>query len=225
MSISALTGSSGVNLTTQAGDNATLGKEEFLKLLISQMQNQDPLEPMQNSEFVAQLATFSNVEQLVSVNEGITNLGTLQMAAYDTQAANYIGKDVEVLSDSVNVTIPGEQITASFQLASNADTVIVNFRNSTGDVVRSMSMGPQAAGSVSANWNTLSDSGQQVPLGAYKIDVVASDATGSPISYQTRVRGHVDGVTYESGGPELIIGNVKALVPNIIGVYPNATID
>jgi flagellar hook assembly protein FlgD len=81
-------------------------------------------------------------------------------------------------------------------------------------------MGPHAAGNVEISWNLLNNNGVRVPPGAYQIDVVASNSNGTPIPYQTRVRGYVDGISYESGTPQLIIGATRASVSNIIGVYP-----
>jgi flagellar basal-body rod modification protein FlgD len=223
MTIGALSGTSSVAQSAQAGDNAQLGKEEFLKLLISQMQHQDPLEPMKNSEFVAQLATFSNVEQLVSVNDGITQLGQMQAAAYETQTANYIGKEVEVLTDQISVSTPGEEINTGFQLQGDAASVIVNFRNTRGEVVRSMDLGPQSAGDVEVQWNGYTNTGQTSIPGLYRIDVVAANSNGGPVNYETKVRGFVDGVSYDSGVPEIVIGSAKALASNVIGVYQSGS--
>lgn len=205
------------------GDNAFMGKEDFLKLLISQMQHQDPLEPMKNHEFVAQLATFSNVEQLVSVNEGISALGNIQAAAYETSAAAYIGKDVEVISEKMMVNGSGAPIQTGFVLAKSAETVVVNFSNSSGEVVRSMQLGATGAGSQSIEWNGLDDSGQEVAPGVYSMEVHAADVQGNPVHYEARIRGTVDGVSYETGSAVLQLGDLQATVANIVGVYPSTT--
>jgi flagellar basal-body rod modification protein FlgD len=219
------TGSTNTALPSETTGSQELGKEAFLKLLISQMQHQDPLEPMKNSEFVAQLATFSNVEQLVSVNEGINMLGIQQMGMTNAQAAGFIGKKVEVKSNILQVTTPGETVHAGFNLEGDAESVEVHIRNSAGAVVRTIEMGPQPKGEVAVEWNTLNDQGTQVPPGQYKIDVVAADETGAPVTFETRIKGYVDGVTYDSGYPELVIGSVKALMSDIIGVYPSTDVN
>lgn len=209
--------------TLTSSDNSYMGKEDFLKLLISQMQYQDPLEPMKNSEFVAQLATFSNVEQLVSVNEGITSLGQVQTAAYQSSAASYIGKDVEVISEQMNVNGLGDPVTTGFVLTQAADSVVVNFSNSSGEVVRSINLGARNAGSISVEWDAMDNSGATVPEGVYSMEVDATDADGNPVYYEARVRGTVDGVSYDTGSAVLQLGDLQATVANIVGVYPSTT--
>jgi len=211
-------------LTNQSGgDNTFMGKEDFLKLLISQMQHQDPLEPMKNHEFVAQLATFSNVEQLVSVNEGISNLGQIQTAAYESSAASYIGKEVEVISEKMMVNGMGTPIQTGFVLTKNADNVVVDFSNSAGDVVRSMHLGSKNMGPVDVEWNTMNNNGEQVPAGVYSMEVHAADQDGNPVQYEARVRAKVDGVSYDTGAAVLQLGDLQATVANIVGVYPSTT--
>lgn len=208
---------------SQEGDNAYMGKEDFLKLLISQMQYQDPLEPMKNHEFVAQLATFSNVEQLVSVNEGIASLGNIQSAAYETSAASYIGKDVEVISKHMSVDGSSKPIHTGFVLAKSAETVVVDFSNSSGEVVRSMQLGSRNAGNVDLEWNVMDNNGKLVDPGVYSMEVHAADAAGNPVHYEARVRGTVDGVSYDTGSAVLKLGDLQATVANIVGVYPSRT--
>ncbi len=210
-------------LRSQSTDNSFMGKEDFLKLLISQMQYQDPLEPMKNHEFVAQLATFSNVEQLVSMNEGITTLGQIQTAAYESSAASYIGKDVEVISDKMMVNGSGTPVHTGFVLTQSADDVIVKFTNSSGETVRSMNLGAKGMGSVEVEWDTLDNSGNQAPSGVYAMEVYATDSDGSAVPYEARIRATVDGVSYETGSAVLQLGDLQATVANIVGVYPSTT--
>ncbi|MBN2526190.1 MAG: hypothetical protein JXR76_07340 [Deltaproteobacteria bacterium] len=224
MSIGTIAGSAAAQTqSSQKGDNAFMGKEDFLKLLISQMQHQDPLEPMKNHEFVAQLATFSNVEQLVSVNEGIASLGNIQSAAYESSAASYIGKEVEVISRQMTVNGTGEPIQTGFVLTKHADNVVVDFSNSSGEVVRSIHLGAKNMGPVDIEWNTLNNNGEPVAKGVYSMEVHAADSDGNPVQYEARVRGKVDGVSYDTGTAVLQLGDLQATVANIVGVYPSKT--
>ncbi|MBN2342367.1 MAG: hypothetical protein JXX29_18640 [Deltaproteobacteria bacterium] len=222
MSIGSITNSYTSSLQSSTStDNAALGKEDFLKLLISQMQHQDPLEPMKNHEMVAQLATFSNVEQLVAANEGITNLGAITATAYETQANSYIGKDVEVISDKMYVDGSGTTIDTGFYLESNASSVNVSFVNSQGDTVRTMQLGARNAGQVDVSWNSLGDDGSVVSPDVYTMKVSASDVEGHAINYEPRIRETVTGVSYDSGSAVLQLGDLQATVANIVGVYPS----
>jgi flagellar basal-body rod modification protein FlgD len=209
---------SGLGLGKPVG-NSELGKEEFLQLLVAQLQNQDPLEPMTNAEFVAQLAQFSSVEQLVSVNEGINILGMQQMGMSNAQAADFIGKDVEVKSDKLQVGPSDAEVTAAFSLQGNAETVTVNIRNAQGDVVRTYDLGAKSQGEIILNWDCANQNNVRVPPGTYRVDVVATDAAGAPVGWSSTVRGLVDGVTYEAGYPELTMGDITAAISDVIAVY------
>lgn len=210
---------SGLGLGKPVGGQ-NLGKEEFMQLLVAQMQNQDPLEPMKNSDLVAQLAQFSSVEQLVSVNEGINILGMQQMGMANAQAAGFIGQEVEVRSDKLEVTASDMSKGAAFSLQGDAETVEVKIRDSKGDVVRTISLGSKSQGEVEFEWDLRDDNGTKVPPGTYRMEVVAEDAEGNAVPADTKIRGVVDGVDYEAGYPELTIGSIKAAVSEVLAVFP-----
>lgn len=169
----------GLGLGAPVG-NQDLGKTEFLKLLVAQMRNQDPLEPMSNSDFVAQLAQFSNVEQLVSVNEGINILGLQQMGMANAQAASFIGRECLVRSDRLEVTSSDSSLQGAFSLQADAATVEVKIRNSAGEVVRTIDLGPKETGEIDFEWDCRNDNGVTVPPGSYRMDVVAKNDIGDP---------------------------------------------
>ncbi|MDJ0761970.1 MAG: flagellar hook capping FlgD N-terminal domain-containing protein [Myxococcota bacterium] len=202
-----------------------MDKTAFLSLLVAQLEHQDPLEPMSNTEFVAQLAQFSSVEQLVAVNEGLNLLGVQQMGMANAQAASLIGNEVEIRSDKMTVYGDDSTAQAAFTLEGNASSVEVNFRDATGAVVRTMQLGPQDQGEVNVEWDLMNDNGQMVPPGTYRIDVVAEDADGVSIGWEARVRGTVDGVNYDAGYPELIIDSLRVALSDIVGIFPKDTPD
>jgi flagellar basal-body rod modification protein FlgD len=219
-----------VNATEQAQFNGMyadpvgsqeLGKEEFLQLLVTQLQNQDPLEPMSNTEFVAQLAQFSGVEQLVAVNEGLDMLGMQQMSMSNAQASSFIGSEVQFRSDQIQVNDGDTEVHAAFQLSGDATSVTVNIRNASGEVVRAMELGGRSEGETELEWDLLDDNGLAVGPGSYRIDVIAKDEEGASIQWEAKVRGVVDGVTYDAGYPELLIGDIKAQLSDVLGVYPS----
>lgn len=210
--------SSGLGLGKAMG-NSQLGKEEFLQLLVAQLRNQDPLEPMTNAEFVAQLAQFSSVEQLVSVNEGINILGMQQMGMSNAQAADFIGKEVAVKSDKLQVKSGTTEVSAAFNLKGDAQTVTVNIRDAQGNIVRTYDLGAKSKGDVTVDWDCRNGSNVAVPPGTYRIDVVATTETGNPVPWDSTVRGVVDGVTYDAGYPELTIGAISAAISDVVGVF------
>jgi len=210
----------GMGLGATAG-NSELGREEFLRLLIEQLKHQDPMEPMENSQFVAQLAQFSNLEQLVSVNEGINLLGLQQMGQSNAQAAGFLGKVVEVRSDKLDVGSDDMSADAAFRLTSDAASVEVKFRDQRGEVVRTMQLGPKEEGMVEISWDILNDNGVKVPPGSYRMDVVALDADDQPVGYEAHAKGEVTGVSYAAGYPELVMGSIRAAVSDVLGVFPS----
>ncbi|MDD5307689.1 MAG: flagellar hook assembly protein FlgD [Deltaproteobacteria bacterium] len=198
-----------------------LDKTAFLKLLVAQLRNQNPLEPMSNTEFVAQLAQFSSVEQLVSVNEGLNTLQMQQMGMSNAQAASFIGKDVEVRSDTLEVGSDDKELKVGFKIEGDAATVQVNIRDASGAVVRTIDLGGNPKGDVTFDWDLRNDQGVVVPPGSYRMDVVAKDDAGSPVNWEAHARGVVNGVSYENGYPELIVGgSIKAALGDVVGVYP-----
>jgi flagellar basal-body rod modification protein FlgD len=218
MQVNATQNASGLGLGKPVG-NGELGKEQFLQLLVAQLKNQDPLEPMTNAEFVAQLAQFSSVEQLVSVNEGINILGMQQMGMSNAQSADFIGKEVMVKSDKLQVRSGDTEVTAAFNIKADAETVTVNIRDAQGNIVRTYDLGAKSEGDISLEWDCKDGSGVRVPPGTYRIDVVATADNGSPVSWDSKIRGLVDGVSYEAGYPELTIGSIKAPVSDVIAVF------
>lgn len=218
MQVNATQNASGLGLGKPVG-NSELGKEQFLQLLVAQLKNQDPLEPMTNAEFVAQLAQFSSVEQLVSVNEGINLLGIQQMGMSNAQSADFIGKEVLVKSDRLEVRSGDTELTAAFNIKADAESVTVNIRDAQGNIVRTYDLGANAEGDISLKWDCKDGNGVKVPPGTYSIDVVATADNGSPVSWDSTIRGLVDGVSYEAGYPELTIGSIKAPVSDVIAVF------
>ncbi|MBN2803656.1 MAG: hypothetical protein JXR91_11215 [Deltaproteobacteria bacterium] len=205
---------------TETHGNSDIDKNAFLKLLMAQLQNQDPMEPMSNSDFVAQMAQFSSVEQLQAVNEGINLLGAQQGNLANAQASSFIDKGVLVRSDKLEVSNTDISASAGFTLLDNADSVLINIRDSQGQVVRSMKMAQLPAGPVQVDWDLINNGGIKVPPGSYRFDIVAQDASGNSVSYEPQVEGRVNGVSYENGYPELVIGtNIKASLSDIIEVY------
>jgi len=207
--------------TATAGSDE-LDKTAFLKLLMAQMQHQDPLEPMTNSEFVAQLAQFSSVEQLTTMNEGITLLGTQQMNSSNIQAASYIDKGVVVRSDAVEVSESATEANLGFTLNKAASTVSIAITGPDGHVIRNIEMQPPplTAGMAQQVWDLKNDSGGRVPPGTYQFSVTAVDEVGNPVQWDPRVEGKINGVNYDNGYPELMIGSgIRANMKDVIQIY------
>ncbi|MEO1172539.1 MAG: flagellar hook capping FlgD N-terminal domain-containing protein [Myxococcota bacterium] len=198
-------------------EGGQLGKDEFLTLLIEQISNQDPLEPMEDTEFIAQLAQFSALEQQMVTNDLLENLEIGQVATVNTQVTSLIGSQVTVLAQDFEVASSGVVPELEIQLPFSAEAVTVNVVNSDGTTVKQIEMGSTAAGRNALPWNGLDDEGQPLPAGTYSVDVFATDTNGEELSGNLLVNAPVTGVTYESGAAQLLIGSVR--------VSPSAVVD
>jgi flagellar basal-body rod modification protein FlgD len=205
------------------GPTKTLGQDAFLKLLMAQLSNQDPLNPVQGTEFVTQLSQFSLVEQSVQQSTSLTNIGTQLQGLSNADATSLVGKTVTVsgsgmayngvLATSGNVTLGG-----------SAQSVTVSISDSNGNVVRTMQLGSEPAGALTVNWNGLNDSGQQQAAGNYTLNVTATDANGQPVNVSQNVTGTVTQVNFSQGYPQLTLSTGTVVpISNLISVGSGAT--
>ena len=194
-----------------------LGKEEFLKLLTVQLSNQDPLNPMENEAFVAQLAQFSSLEQLMGLGEGMQNLATAQAVANGSNMVGMIGREVTYAGSEISHTKSATE-TLNVELAEPAKRVTVTIHDAEGNVVRTIEAGAQSDGNVQVEWDGKNDQGIALESGEYTYQVSAADADGNPVDATPQMRGIVSGVTYESGYPELIVNGQRIAVGQVISV-------
>jgi flagellar basal-body rod modification protein FlgD len=181
-----------------------LGKEDFLKLLVTQMQKQDPLNPQDPSEFTAQLAQFSSLEQLTNINQNLSGLGSLTSLDEQLLAANSIGKRATIDGSTVSVS-GGVATSVGYTLAAGSQSTTMNILDANGSVVAQVDLGAQASGSHTAAWNGLDKQGRPVPDGAYRFSIDAKDAAGGSISVQSGTTGIISGVTFANGRTMLVI--------------------
>jgi flagellar basal-body rod modification protein FlgD len=187
----------------------TVSRDDFLRLLIAQMSNQDPLSPLDNQEFAAQLAQFSSLEQLQSIDENIeygVNMDlVLTQTINNTLAATIIGKQALANGD---IVVYDEAGTASltFSLDQAAQEVEITITDSAGSEVRTLQVGPLSDGDHTITWDGKNANGQELPQGEYHFTVKAVDTSGNDVAATTMIRGVVTGVRYEEGSAVLLIG-------------------
>ena len=194
-------------------DQDSFGKDSFLKLLTTQMANQDPLSPSEPTEFISQLAQFTSLEQLVNVNEGLNMLAVTQTAATSAQMVSYVGKEVTFASDSLYLAEQGQAQTLSYELDSAADNVDVQVLNESGDVVRTMKLGGQAVGDQRVEFDGQDDDGNPLPAGMYTLEVSAKNEDGE-VGVNTRDKAMVKGVTFKGGFPQLLLEDGRVITLN-----------
>ncbi len=203
------------------GASSVLGQDEFLKLLVTQLSNQDPLNPLSGQEFAAQLAQFSSVEQLVNIGNTVEQNGaTMDLLNQTTNAgiaSSLIGSTVEALGNEVGFD-GTESIPMAFDLEANAADVTVTIHDTAGNLVRTLTLGPNDKGQRDFEWDGKNDNGETVQQGQYTFDVSATDANGVAVSSSTIVRGTVDRVTFGAEGILLWIGDSSISLANITTV-------
>lgn len=204
-STTAATPTSGLGATFGAGGTSALGKEEFLKLLTAQLRNQDPLQPIQNEQFVAQLAQFSSLEQMQNMNDNLTNNILINQSVNNSLSTTLIGREVEARGDTFTLE-SGAKTNLGFSLSGDA-TVKVEVLDSNGKVVATLKPGDMKPGSQSVSWDGNGADGKPAASGDYTFRVTATDAKGNAVGSQTTVRGRVTGVKFMNGGTYLMVGS------------------
>jgi flagellar basal-body rod modification protein FlgD len=201
--LSATSGSSASSTTSSS--TSGLGMDAFLQLLVTQLQYQDPLDPMDDKEFVAELAQFSSLEQLTEINSGIEGLSTLSQEQQMIGAVNFIGKTIEANGTAVNVE-DGAATSVTFTLPEDAATCLVNVLDSSGNIVRTVDLGATTAGQVEFEWDGKDYDGNVVDDGQYQVAVTATNADGEVMTVTSTMTGTVEGIQQVSGSYYLDIG-------------------
>lgn len=190
-----------------SGQNNTTGKEldrdAFLKLLTTQMQAQDPLNPMDNTEFVSQLSQFTSLERLESMAQGLNTLAMSTSSNTSAQMVSFIGKQITIARPDITLNGPNSHTPAEIGLAADASEVTVSIKDDDGKIVRTIEMGRREAGDMDFQWDGLGDDGAPLKPGKYSISVKALNEEGERVDSQVTTRRKVTGVSFEGGLPRL----------------------
>jgi flagellar basal-body rod modification protein FlgD len=216
---------SGSSFSAAAGKGkGAMGQTEFLKLLVTQMKNQDPTNPMDNQQLTAQMAQFSSLEQLMNINSGLSNLLSASNSTTSAQALTLIGKEVTVQGHNTYMT-GGKAADISMGLSKEAAAVTVTIEDQNGNVVRKITTGRMAAGEQSLKWDGNSDAGSPLPDGMYTYSVDAKDTSGKPVDVTTYAKGVVSTISFDKGVAYVHIGDLKFMLSEIVQVNnsPSAT--
>ena len=211
--------SSEANLTGVIQKN--MGKEDFLKLLVTQLQYQDPMAPEDPKDFVAQLAQFSSLEQQINSNQNLQDLSkviqSLQQSQNMTQGVALLGKTVKGAGNQLTV-VGGKALEASFKLPQEAKELVVGVFDAPGKQVRTLTLGAQPAGSRTLSWDGKDSQGKQVADGIYSYQVAAKDKSGKAIQVDNFFTGTVEEVYQDSQGVWVKVNGRQLLLSNIVSV-------
>ena len=208
-----MAGIDNTNLYTQLGINKTdstekkaadeLGQTEFLELMTAQLKFQDPMKPMENGDFLAQMAQFGTVSGINELNTAFSTMSTALQSNQALQASTMVGRNVLVPGNQSRLSEDGK-LSAAVDLEQSSGQVIVNIKDGNGQLVHRMDMGVQQAGLHSIEWNGLNGEGQPVGPGLYTVsaEVRQGDQNSEGIMY-TAVQ--VESVTLGKAGQDLTL--------------------
>ena len=199
--------------TSTSASSDDMGMDTFLNLLVAQLQYQDPLNPVENTDFTAQLAQFSSLEALTDMKGSMDQISYLQGSLNNMQALSFIGKEVSAQGNIIHYT--GEDVGINFALDDSAAEVAVSIYTEDGYLVRSDNIGSASQGDMEYLWDGTDDSGEQVIPGRYTFTVDAIDYNGLPVSSTTYALGEVTGVRYDNGITYLIIGDKEVTISDV----------
>ncbi len=204
--------------TKETGTETGLGQDAFMKMFLAQMTNQNPLNPMDNTEFTAQLAQFSSLEKLTQIASSLGGIGRLEESYSKTQALSYLGKEVTVSGGTMPV-LSGYSNSVGFEVAQTS-YVVMRITSPTGSVIANRDLGAMSSGiRHEVNWDGLDDSGNPVPDGAYKVNLYAYDYNGNSVAVSNQqVTGIVTGYEVSDGKTYLLLGDAAIAIDKIINV-------
>jgi len=185
-----------------------LGKDDFLKLMISQLKNQDPLNPMDGTQYAAQLAQFTSLEQLTNLNSNVSkSIDTnymLTQSINNTLAATLIGKEVKIDGNSLQNN-GQESVTLGYTLPSGTAAVSIKIYNEQGSLVRTIYDVPKNLGTNKLSYDFSDNSGGKLPNGKYTFEAEALDMNGKKLTTSVFKQGLINGVRYTSNGAVLVV--------------------
>ena len=202
----------------ESGKAATQ-QQEFLRLLVAQLQHQNPLDPQDGSEFVAQLAQFSSLEAATETNSRLEGLAAEQASASIASLASFVGRETRFSASSFAVDGDGgEPPPLSARLENGIEKGEAVIYNAAGEEVRRIAIGPSSPGELTIPWDSRSPAAP-LPPGKYRVEVTATERDGSEVTLTPQVLGLVDALDLASGAPRLRVGNTTFAPADVVSIH------
>ncbi len=186
-----------------------LGKDDFFKIMVTQLKNQDPTKPYDNEQMAAQMAQFTSLEQMFNMNANLEKLADNQKPLYQLGAAGLIGKFVTTDTSRVS-HVEGKFTSFNFELPADANNVRITILNEKGETVREIAKDALKQGAQNIDWDGKRANGMTAPSGTYMMQVRAESTTGKQLNVITTTRQQVVGVGFEGKDTALLVGNPKS---------------
>ncbi len=199
----------------KSGASLAADLDSFLLLLTTQLKNQDPLSPLEPTEFTGQLVAFAGVEQQISTNDHMEKMLTLQSASLAASIIGFVGTDV--VAEVSQVPLQDGEANFTYTLSGNAKNVVISITDDKGKIMLTKA-GERTAGDHDFVWDGKDVNGQTVPDGPYRVSVTPIGFEATPVSAQVKVRGHVSGVTMAGGNATLDVGGVSIPLDKVLTI-------
>ena len=219
MNISQLTGANyypSSYSTTDISDQ--MGKDDFLKILVAQLQAQNPLDPQDPTEFTSQLAQFSSLEQLMNLNQTIQSLILFSASQSNNLALMFVGKNILAAGDTFSYKTGEAKPEMIYKLASDAETVNITVYDEEGNIVKTINLTNQSAGEHRIEFDGLDNNNSPLPDGNYRFEVSAKDADGNDITTSSYIMGLVERIVFENGYTYLIVNGKRISISDVTEV-------
>lgn len=187
-----------------ATGDQTLGKDAFLQLLVTQLKNQDPLSPQDNGAFVAQLAQFSSLEGINTLNDSVNAISSNFSSSQALQASSLVGRSVITETDTALVDT-SKSMTGSVAVTAAVGNVTVKISDANGNVVRTIDMGAQSAGTSDFIWDGKNDAGETATAGTFTFNATTTSDAGDSVALTTSLPATVTSVTLSQTGGEMVL--------------------
>lgn len=204
---SAATASTTSTSSLVSGANSTLDKTAFLKLLIEQLKHQDPLKPQDDTQFIAQLAQFSSLEQSMQTNSALGSMTSVLQGQSNAQTTALVGKVATLQGKTVTLNGSGTGASATFSLAAASSTTKATILDASGNTVRELDLGAKNAGITQFTWDGRNSTGNLQPAGSYSVTISATASSGGAVSVSQDLSGVVSSVSFDQGYPVLTLQN------------------
>ncbi|MDR2935284.1 MAG: hypothetical protein LBV70_05335 [Candidatus Adiutrix sp.] len=208
------------------GSERQMGKDAFLTLLLTQLQNQDPTSPMENTDMVAQLAQFSQLEQIANVAKSIDSMTSYMQAQNQFQTLNMIGKDVMAESNQIGLT-KGQPDAKTEIITSETSKVTVYIINGKGERVRTIEMGTLEPGTHAFTWEGLYENGSPAADGTYLFQVTAKNMQNKVLEegVYPQVSGKITAVSFDASGQPIIhMGNAAIALGQVLQILESGSL-
>ncbi len=198
--------------------------DSFLMLLTQQLKNQDPLKPMDATQFTTQLVQFTGVEQAIRQNQNLEQMIAQQRDAQIGAAVSYLGKTVDLNGNQVALT--GTSTGIAYDLSAGVHKLVLNISDANGTIVRTVDVSDKTQGPHSYTWDGKNNNGVQLPNGTYGVSFSALDATGNPakdtsgapVTVKTTTSGVVSNVSVVDGALILTVSGQKIPLTEVLSV-------